>query len=401
MPVSNPSYFGPQRSDGSIVGQTAGLLFTGDRAFLAGQGAGNQTASGGANDLIIIGNLAGDAGVADANLAGSILIGNNAGSALRFSNSSDAVKQVLAIGTDCVQLMQDGSGVYIGQDAGNMLVGDATLPDRNVIIGQGAAENCISSSAVGGQLSSMVIIGHRAMRRASAGAAAASSSVIIGYQAALLATCNQCVYIGAVIAPTATGATNTIIGNAGATGLTTGSGNTLVGANSNIGTNSTDNIGIGRTISAGGTGSTDNIILTNNGGVDVTGSGDGNILIGSPPGISLTSTASRNILLGHNAGNGELTTSSDRFIVETFQTTGSVRNALFYADMAQGNIVIGRTAPGTTRNFGNPGSTNTIGIVEGTKGASNPVGGGFFYYAAGTGLHFVGAAGTDTVLAPP
>lgn len=399
MPIYTPSYFPPAQQNGSIVGATSGLNSQGARRFLAGLSAGN---GGTVNDLIIIGNLAGDAGITDSNLAGSILIGNNAGSALRFSSSSDAVKQVLAIGTDAAQTMVNGSGVYIGQDAANAAVGDSNLPERNVVIGEGACENAAVSSALGGQFSTCVIIGHRAARRTVPTAASLLSSVIIGYQSLPLTSCSQCVYIGATVGPTATGSTNTVIGNAGATGLGTGSGNTIIGANSNIANDATDNIGVGRTLAVGGTGCNDNIVLTNNGGVSTLAIGaDGNVLLGSPLGISLTGGASRNILIGHNAGQGEITANSDRLIVETFQTTGSVRRAILYADMAAGNLVVGRSAPGATRNFGNPGTTNALMILEGTVGASNPSGGGYFYYDAATGLHFVGAAGTNTVLAPP
>src|SRR5882672_899920 len=82
MPVSSPSYFPPERGNGSIVGITAGANTIGARQFLAGNSAGNNSQI---NDLIVIGWHAFNAGtvavpITDATAAGTIVIGNNAAS---------------------------------------------------------------------------------------------------------------------------------------------------------------------------------------------------------------------------------------------------------------------------------------------------------------------------------
>ena len=103
----------------------------------------------------------------------------------------------------------------------------------------------------------------------------------------------------------------------------------------------------------------------------------------------------RSILIGFSAGAGETTpTQADTLIIET--NVSGTRRTAFYGDMANGNLIAGLSVPGTNRDMR---GSNTFKLLNGGKGAGNPVGGGFFYVVAGA-LHWVGSAGTDTVVAP-
>lgn len=73
MPVSEPSYFPPQRANDVIIGLNAGQGYVGARAFLAGLDAGFQST---VTDLIVIGDSAFANGSIDASLDGSIIIGS-------------------------------------------------------------------------------------------------------------------------------------------------------------------------------------------------------------------------------------------------------------------------------------------------------------------------------------
>jgi hypothetical protein len=115
---------------------------------------------------------------------------------------------------------------------------------------------------------------------------------------------------------------------------------------------------------------------------------------------------SRCILLGAGANSSaELAAGSDHFLVETVNSSTGVRRNLMYGNMG---TVPGATVTACGLVFGLSSAANrdlpgmnVVKILEGSWDGTNPVGGGLFYYDAATGLHFVGAAGTDTVLAPP
>jgi hypothetical protein len=107
------------------------------------------------------------------------------------------------------------------------------------------------------------------------------------------------------------------------------------------------------------------------------------------------SRGDRSIIIGSGAGAGETTpTQADLLIIET--SVAGTRRTAMYGDMSAGNLIIGLSTPGTDRDMH---GSNTLKLLDGGKGAGNPVGGGFFYVLAGA-LHWVGSAGTDTVIAP-
>jgi len=79
---------------------------------------------------------------------------------------------------------------------------------------------------------------------------------------------------------------------------------------------------------------------------------------------------------------------------------GTDQGRFAYAALITGNVILGNSnAGGTLLDFGTGGPTNVVKLINGSKASSNPVGGGYFYVAAGA-LHWVGSAGTDTVVAP-
>ncbi len=88
-------------------------------------------------------------------------------------------------------------------------------------------------------------------------------------------------------------------------------------------------------------------------------------------------------------------------ILESHDQATGFRHAGLYADMLVGNTVLGDSAVANGRDFGAGGTLNAIKILPGSGAGGAPATGGYFYYDAVTGLHFIGAAGTDTPLAPP
>ena len=105
----------------------------------------------------------------------------------------------------------------------------------------------------------------------------------------------------------------------------------------------------------------------------------------------------RSVIIGTHAASTELL-GADRLLIEIIDS-GLVKRSLIAGNFVQGNVVLGN-ASAAQRN-GIDAGTNLLMLVAGTKAGSNPITGGYFYYKAADGLHFVGAAGTDTIIAPP
>lgn len=383
MPVSSPSYFPPPRGTDQIVGITAGLGQTGARVFLAGQGAGNQST---ASDLILIGHQSGDAGLSGPTCngtqiigprsLGALQVGNTAGPCLIFGgdNLTQVVNQAyatIAIGvfiTPSVQNLTSGSlyqNVFVGHNIlerlGAANGGDAGCLN-NVILGFHAAQGAVGGDArnYGGN----VVIGSLANRNWGTGA---------GGQV------NNCVFIGHDCAIALGGSTlaenNTILGAGAGNVLDNASHNTIVGAVSTpVGPSNSGNVLIGAQIGC---------------------SGDHNTLLGTNIGVAGT-RASRCIVIGYQADFNELQ-ADDQLIIGN--SDGSDHRALLYGQLNTGNLLVGKSTVGVNRDFAGLNATNILKLLNGTLGTANPVGGGYFYVSAGA-IHWVGSAGTDTVIAP-
>lgn len=389
MPMSQPAYFPPVRGTDQIVGLNAGINQTGARVFLAGQNAGaNSTVS----DLVVLGSGSLKAGITNADRAGTVVIGSTSlGALVGTAGISGPVTSVgynnanIATGAavSFSGIVMLGAGI-----AANYITG-GNFRD-SILIGNKAADQIGVANAGGGTIDQCVLIGQEVARGNSAGDPRnLTSSVIIGYRAALNHGTNTggqittSVIIGSAAAQTL-GATNLADGNviigagAGSGGLTNASNCTLIG-----------------TGAGGGTGAlTDNTCVGANAGSVLVGGK--NTIVGS--GITSQQT-SRNIFIGYQADNGAPITGSDVLIIGTFDA--AIQRTAIYGDMANGNLIVGRSVQGTNRDFrGTTQPTNVLKLLNGTLGTgANPTGGGFFYVAAGA-LHWFGSAGTDTVVAP-
>lgn len=381
MPVSNPSYFPDQRGNGSIVGITAGQLSTGANCFLAGTNAGRAST---VNDLIVIGNNAATAGVTDANLAGSIVIGVGSIPSLSIS-AGDAFPVTLLGANNLVNVSTPvDSLVVIG--SGNLNGASADPLKESVVIGN----NIWPTASIFPVFNENVIIGQNINFTPGGTDSIASGCIMIGSALFNSSQANQFtegVYIGTGME---------LINDESIC-----PGNVCIGAAHIIpsGANSENNVMIGVAMSfAGSTGSANTVI---GGGNDWGGSG--NVIIGvgaKAPELPADATYGC-VIIGNNAGNsisGSVTL-NHVFLIEAAQgASGGAANplALLYGSFANGDLVLGQSSDGTNRDLQ---GTNTVKLLNGTIGGANPIGGGYFYVVAGA-LHWVGSAGSDTVVAP-
>lgn len=261
-------------------------------------------------------------------------------------------------------------GASIGASA--TYVGDGGM-DRSVLIGNSIFKNNTLNNALS---SSNIMIGHQVASRLTSGATQYIENLCIGDQS------------GPQVDTAASVTGNIFIGHNVGTGFVgPGGNNTIIGRRAGIGATATSNVVIGANSSVSGAGTTSIVIGADNpqgAVVDGVYIGDGQSQM----------TGARNILIGRGAGAGETPGNNDVWMVETVDG-GSTRRGLMYGDLSKGALLIGLSTPGTNRDL--PG-TNILKILNGTK-TGTPVGGGMFYVSAGA-LHYVGSAGTDTVLAP-
>ncbi len=384
--ISNPSYFTAERGINVVTGVDAGVGATGARLFLAGTGAGNYTA--GLNNMVVIGAFSLAAGtfaapITDANLTGSVIIGVESAEALTSSTSVGIGAPMTILGSNVLSTAVDfGGAVLIGQgilqNYVNVAAGRNTL--GNVIIGNGS---CAGATGSLGSFNSLTAIGQGVF--AGAGTQDTTGCVFIGYQAvgglgpAGSGTSANHVAIGYQAGFTMThGQANVLIGYAAASTIVTGQQNVVIGASTNCPSTSTDNVVIG--YAAGGSG----------------GAFNGCILLGYEAGSASVVSAANQILIGQGAGS-LLSDVANQFSIDTYD--GVTHRTLFWGDMGAGNLLVGNTAASVAAHeFGGAGATNVLKLLNGTKGGSNPVGGGYFYCTAGA-LHYVGTSGTDTALA--
>lgn len=369
-----------------LLAKNAGSGQLGDHVFFVNQDAGANSAS---SHLIGIGDFAlGGLGTGltnDGFSSGFIAIGGNAAAHVRSARNANELASVIIGYRAAETALEFGGNVVIGTKAARTATGVVASGsfESNVILGQEACEFLGTGGSI---LGASIIAGYRAARGASVNAGTIVNSIILGANAiagqggASGGTVNNSVLIGNAVAQglaaTAATAENVIIGAA--------AGNNLIHANNNV------CIGSG----AGASGSTDrNVFIGRSSGGGIPAGSD-NTALGD---LSGQTCGSRSVMIGSGAGNGATAQSDDVFILETF--VGATRRALAFGDFALGNIVLGKSTPGVNRDTGGVGATNIVKLLNGSIGATNPVGGGYFYVTAGA-LHWVGSAGTDTALAP-
>lgn len=327
------------------AGPGGGPGASGNRTIFLGANAGNNTT---ASDVIMLGNNAGAGGLVDANATGSVLIGSQvykSATDMSGTNPGPSVMIGFAVAAATPGLM--GQSVLIGSQVfqnGLPQAGDNFT--QNVAIGYQAAQNV--SNAIGHPSGQSVIIGALAAKCTNAsGAGQVLSSVIVGQGAA-----------------------------SGFTGLGAISNCVIIGRNAVLNpTNVTGDISIGQASGAN------------------LSTGNRNIFIGTSAGGSIN-TGSDNVLIGASAGGGLAGVDASGYF-ELYGQSLKLVSGWF----TQGCLMVGNNSTANAQQQVTINGTNQLYVTNGTRGAGNPTGGGFFYVSAGA-LHYVGSAGTDTTVAP-
>ena len=363
-------------------GPGAGTANTGNYTIFLGAGAGTSNA---AADSIAIGNNALAGGLA-ATLPGTIAIGVNAGAKLKTPLLS--VPGITLIGTNTLSNLTVidastiiGANTLTAMNSGNIyldvIIGDSILP---------------KTTGVTGILHS-VLLGSEIGSPNTTGAVSIGYSIIIGFGALGASQCdgiNTTTLIGYNVlngwgaAGPAVIEESVIIGDQACSGNSSppgaSAGITMIGAQTTMPLNTT-------------------IVNVTALGFQAFAGASNTIAIGARAGNTANSnTATPNawtIYIGNGAGFSGAVPAYG-FLVES-GITGTVYT-LLYGEMDLGNLYSGQL-PYADRDLRTIGTTNALKLTNGTRGVGNPVGGGFFYCAAGA-LHWVGTSGTDTTIAP-
>jgi hypothetical protein len=361
-------------------GPGAGAGASGNRVIFLGAGTGQDST---ASDMVLLGNAVMGDGVADLNAQYSSVVGS--GSAAAMTDFTEpAVRNwagpVVIVGGNNIPLVtRMPSSVLVGAYIGALLGVVASNQPRgaNVFVGNNILRNAGANTT---NLEYNVIIGYDAVRSSAGNAATQTTcSVIIGAQAMLGGT------VGSDVR-----SFNVIVGYSAASSLRTGDRNVVIGSQANLAATSNDNVVIGRAASASMT----NGVLTVAVGSGTNVSGSYATVLGAD--VTTGVLASGCVVLGYGALQAGGETMTDKFILETRRGDDGTRRCLLFGNLSSGSIIIGQSTSGTNRDM--PG-TNILKLLNGTITGAAPVGGGFFYVAAGA-LHWVGSANTDTVIAP-
>ena len=356
----------------------------------AGPGnAGNQTIFLGANagrnntqpNIIAIGNGTAAGGMTDPALAGSTFVGVASAPALVSTPSSLGPSTIIGSGNITLAIQLDASVIIGANNATSVESPDVSLGSlySDVFIGNGILANqtkitnqsimignnigVYNGAGFYAELGGVVAIGEQAFGYCN-GNGNIVNSIAIGYQAALNQNqnsgINNCIFIG-------TNCVTATVGDFQSTYI--GAGISNAGINAVAGNNTA--LGYGSSVS-----------------------GSFNTFIGSSIGSGVA-WGTQNIAIGAGAGNAIPAGGNYLFDLSTY--TGVTIEALLWGNMSNGNLIIGNSR--ANLDLDTIAATNAVKIFNGTRGVGNPVGGGFFYCAAGA-LHWVGTSGTDTTLAP-
>jgi hypothetical protein len=292
------------------------------------------------------------------------------------------------VGSNTLPLLQGrfGDSVLVGNGIAALwaLGNSASTRTSNVVIGNGALPTAIGHQTYA--FNGCTIMGHQAASGLDLGANAlvsiGSGSSYVGASAGP----NGCVFIGnstlgqagvavasvvvigdqaTVISPSNNASASVIIG-ASARGV--GTRNVCIGQNARTPSN------------AGAVDSNENIIIGYNGG-------------------PITPNATSNMIsIGSDTQNAALNLAAAPGLF--FVGNGTLARTLLWGSMTSGNLMMGHTLTAADRDLNTLGATNAVKILTGGRGAGNPANGGFFYFNAADGLHFISPSGADTILAP-
>lgn len=424
MPLTQPQNFFVTAVDNSFGGNGAGANNSADRVTGIGARVAQRNALG-ADDVIAIG-----VDTLPDNLLGTIIvIGNDS------LPDNQAINQIV---------IGHGSGGAIGAGLAtgdNILIGHATFPvgedlARNVVIGnaiatlyaQSTATNFVDNVVIGhralaslpdavfGTLSLSVVIGAEAGLNLNPTGGGASGNVLIGRRAGQGAAAVAVTPLNNTIIGEQAGlrirncSSNVIIGRLAGQDLDSGIENTFVGTNSgeNIrAANRNVMIGMQAGFAFNTTASSENVLV--GAGTGFGRQGGNNIIIGRDAQLGPNGTGDNNIILGGRANTPSFAGSrnmTDNLLIETVELGSRKTFMLGFAAPGNASFILGNnnvgSGVGTAEDLAalvGAGATNILKLVDGgPAAATNPVAGGYFYVLAGA-LHWVGSAGTDTVVA--
>ncbi len=363
------------------TGPKAGPGNSADLTLFLSANAGKNNAGA---DSIALGNGALAGGNTN---AGMIAIGVGAEASVigaRFAGDVD-----ITIGENANGLAQlAGNMVVIGHNALSVQKsnGVGSQGYETVIIGAYALSQMNKNDATGGVIQS-VIIGSQ-IGGQNPGAGNLNTTVVIGYNAIVgLPTLGGSIVIGDNTIPNLSG------GNGLQSSVVIGSG-ALHNLSGLIGSIEITAIGAQTAVSANTT--PVNCVALGQGAWIADHTTCLGAFAGSQ-GIGVGSPGIGSIYIGAQAGYIAATPANWTFLVETYyQSVGAY--TMMYGLMNTGNLSVGNL-PAADRDFATIGCTNALKLTDGTRGAGNPAGGGFFYVNAGA-LHWVDAGGNDTLLSP-
>jgi hypothetical protein len=364
-------------------GPSAGGGATGNNSIFLGANAGlNSTIS----NFIVIGHGSGDGGITDnANLGGSVIVG--VGSAEHVTVGVGNQQPLVIIGpNDLVNYTSPvdsttivGSNILNGTNGGfgssmseNVLIGNTLFPAADI-------HPLMSGNIIiGAQIASGAIAGNQSIP---------TNTVMIGYQ---MFTGGFTSYANSVLIGAGMGFSGA---NGSSISTTVAIGNSITipdGCSGDV------VIGSGAAYNGSNTGSINNTII----GEAATFSGNQNVAIGGLASIpDIAADAARGfVCIGFGAGTTVPATGgalNGLLVIES--NVGAGVQTLLYGAFGTGNLIIGNSTNATNRDFAGTTSTNIVKLLNGTIGNANPIGGGYFYVAAGV-LHWVDTAGNDSQL---
>lgn len=386
--ITNPSAPGIQvRPIDRESGPGAGAGASGNRSIFLGLNAGlNATTS----DVIVIGNHAFggvSGGFTGTTLNGTVAIGSQALANVTVPGLGDPSLSNIAIGFKSMLNTSISYGnVAIGQSVMENQIGiPSAAVNSNVVIGDLAAQNVNPTGGIG-VMNHNVIVGFGAASPAPGRLFNFANCVVIGANAAngMTSDSNQlqglvAIGAGAVanlnIDDVSGNNPGVFIGNGCASGMTRAHQSVIIG----------DTFGSATCHNAVAIGS-----QANSGTI-------GTVIIGASAGTQggAHTMAANAIVIGFGAGSQADVPAND-VVIENFD--GFTLNTFLWGNALSGNAMLGHTTF-AARDLPTIACTNALKLTDGTRGAGNPSAGGFFYSLAGA-LHWVGSAGTDTVVAP-
>jgi hypothetical protein len=373
MPVSSPSYFPPNSSSDQVRGLNAGKLSTGSPLFLAGSEAGQNSTT---NGLVIIGHLSGSGGIADVNLANTVIIGDLNAQALTTGDGTAAHPLTIVGSNNFSSVIKAGAMVAVGSNIFTAYTQPGSLQDV-VCVGN----NIFHQAGELGSNANLVVIGTD-IGTASASVALGSSMIIATRMNTGSGTqvCNSCVIIGDNITAWTNLATSVLIGSNIVINTAQPGSSVLIG----VGVNMTGNNGTDDRNVAIGEGSTVN-------GVQSVVLGQGAI---SP---ATAAQNAGNVVIGCRAGTTLSVNSQSQFVLEQAQASlGANPTTLMYGTFTNGNLVVGNSANGTNRDFGGAPGTNLLKLLNGNQPTGTAIQGGGVFTVQGGILSWIDQNGIQT-----